>query len=233
MESSWLPAKIEHTLLRPEATSAQIEDLCREALQYNFVGICVLPIWVARAAEFLKKSPVRVCTVVGFPLGGNTSRIKALETTQAIEDGADEVDMVINLGALKSMEDDLVREDIQTVVRTARSFGAPEARGKTLVKVILETALLNRAEIIRACHLARDAGADLVKTSTGFGPGGATVEAVRCMREAIGTDMGIKASGGIRTLEAALALLEVGATRLGTSAGVALVQEWRARREAR
>ena len=226
---------IDHTLLKPEAIAAQIKVLCQEAMEYGFGAVCVLPTWVPKAVELLKDSRVKTCTVVGFPLGGNTTRVKVIEATQAIEQGAQEIDVVINLGALKDGEDDLVREELQQVVEAAGRSGPSVLRGlarpKVIVKVILETSLLNKEEKIRACLLAQAAGADFVKTSTGFGPGGATVEDVRLMREAIGPTMGIKASGGIRDLEGAMALLAAGATRLGTSAGVALATEWEARKK--
>ncbi len=215
---------IDHTLLKPEATAAQIEKLCQEALDYGFGAVCVLPTWVPDAAAWLKGSPVKTATVVGFPLGGNTTAVKVLETTQAIEQGAQEIDVVLNIGVLKSGADQQVREELAQVVEAA---GCLET--KVIVKVILETSLLTREEKIRACLLAQAAGADYVKTSTGFGPGGATVSDVRLMRETIGQAMGLKASGGIRTLEQAETLLAAGATRLGTSAGVALVQEWEKR----
>lgn len=220
---------IDHTLLKPEATAAQIEKLCQEAREYGFGAVCVLPTWVPDAAAWLKGTPVKTGTVVGFPLGGNTTAVKVLETTQAIAQGAQEIDVVLNIGALKSGADQQVREELAQVVKAA---GRPEAEvpeAKVIVKVILETSLLTREEKIRACLLAQAAGADFVKTSTGFGPSGATASDVRLMRETIGPNMGIKASGGIRTLEQAEALLAAGATRLGTSAGVALVQEWEER----
>lgn len=216
-----LPALIDHTLLRPEATEAQIKNLCQEAINYNFGAVCILPFWVSYAAKLLQNTSVKVCTVVGFPLGGNKAEIKALETKLAIADGAQEIDMVINLGALKSGQIALVKEDIQVVIDEAKK------RSGILVKVILETCSLNQEEKILICHLAQEAGADLVKTSTGFGTCGATVEDVQLLRKTIGPNMGIKASGGIRTLDKAMALLEAGATRLGTSSGVSLVTEWR------
>jgi deoxyribose-phosphate aldolase len=225
---------IDHTLLKPETTAAQIEKLCQEALDYSFGAVCVLPTRVPDAAAYLKGSPVKTATVVGFPLGGNTTGVKVLETTQAIAQGAQEIDVVINLGALKDGNDNLVREELQQVVEAAGGSGLPVRRGlarpKVIVKVILETSLLNQEEKIRACLLAQDAGADFVKTSTGFAAGGATVSDVLLMRKTIGPNMGIKASGGIRNLEQVKSLLEAGATRLGTSAGVALVSEWEARK---
>ncbi len=207
---------IDHTLLKPDATEEDIRRLCEEARRYGFASVCVNPSYVPLAARLLEGSEVAVCTVIGFPLGATTPTTKAIETRDAIANGATEIDMVINVGALKSGNDDLVRRDIQAVVDAAR--------GKALVKVILETALLSREEKIKACLLAKMAGADFVKTSTGFGPGGATVEDVALMREVVGPEMGVKASGGIRDLETAKAMVAAGATRIGASASVAIVR---------
>jgi deoxyribose-phosphate aldolase len=206
---------IDHTLLKPEATEAQIRTLCAEARQYQFAAVCVNPSWVGLCAELVSGSNVRVCTVIGFPLGVTTTVVKVVEARDAIANGATEIDMVINIGALKSGNDDLVRRDVREVVMAAQ--------GKALVKVILETALLTREEKIKACLLAKQAGADFVKTSTGFGPGGATIEDVALLRETVGKQMGVKASGGIRDRVCAAALVTAGATRLGTSASVAIV----------
>jgi deoxyribose-phosphate aldolase len=203
---------IDHTLLKPEATRPQIEQLCREADEYGFASVCVNPFWVPLAARLLSKSRVRVCTVVGFPLGATLPEIKADEATVAVRNGATEVDMVLNIGALKSGDDSAVRNDIEGVVRASH----PQA----IVKVILETALLTDDEIVRACELARDAGAEFVKTSTGFGPGGATVEHVALMRRTVGHAMGVKASGGIGSRETAVEMIAAGATRIGASAGI-------------
>lgn len=209
-------AMIDHTLLKPDATRDQIVKLCEEAKQYGFASVCVNPANVSLAASLLKGTPVKVCTVIGFPLGATTPTAKAIETRDAIANGATEVDMVINVGALKSGDYDLVKRDIEAVVEAAR--------GKAIVKVILETALLTDEEKVKACLLAKMAGADFVKTSTGFGPGGATVEDVRLMRKVVGTDMGVKASGGIRNLESARKMIEAGASRIGASASVAIVK---------
>ena len=194
---------MDHTVLKAETTQEGVMKIIEEAKQHHFYSVCVNPTWVSLAAKELKTYPTAVCTVIGFPLGANTSATKAFETTDAIENGADEVDMVINVGLLKSGQDDLVQ--------------------KALVKVILETALLTKEEIVRGCELAQVAGADFVKTSTGFSTGGATVEDVRLMRETVGPKMGVKASGGIHNDTQALAMIEAGASRLGTSASVAIL----------
>ena len=207
---------IDHTLLKPEATYAQIAQLCDEARQYGFASVCVNATHVKRCAERLAGSPVKVCAVVGFPLGATVPEVKAYEAQQAIEDGATEIDMVINVGALKSKDDDLVARDIGAVVRTARASGA-------LVKVIIEAALLTDEEKTTACQLAIEAGADFVKTSTGFGPGGATARDVELMRRVVGPRVGIKAAGGIRTREDAEMMVAAGATRIGASASVKIV----------
>lgn len=206
---------IDHTLLKPEATEEQIVQLCTEAKQYGFASVCVNPSWVKTAARELSGTDVRVCTVIGFPLGATTPETKAFETKNAIENGAREVDMVINIGALKSGADDWVERDIRAVVEAAA--------GKALVKVIIETALLTDDEKVRACQLAVKAGADYVKTSTGFSGGGATVEDVALMRKTVGDNVGVKASGGVRDRKTAEAMIEAGATRIGTSSGVAIV----------
>ncbi len=210
---------IDHTLLKPDATREQIIRLCEEAKDYCFASVCVNPTNVSLASSFLKDTPVKVCTVIGFPLGANTSVTKAIETRDAIVNGASEVDMVINVGALKSGDHNQVTEDIEAVVDAAR--------GKALVKVILETALLTDEEKVKGCLLAKLAGADFVKTSTGFGPGGATVEDIRLMRKAVGPEMGVKASGGIRDYESMLRMIQAGATRIGASAGEKIVKQAR------
>jgi deoxyribose-phosphate aldolase len=207
---------IDHTLLKADTTKEQIVKLCEEAKQYNFASVCVNPTWVATAAELLKGTDVKVCTVIGFPLGANTPETKAFETKDAIEKGATEVDMVINIGALKDGNDELVERDIRAVVEAAK--------GKALVKVIIETCLLTEEEKVRACQLAVKAGADYVKTSTGFSTGGATVEDVALMRKTVGPEVGVKASGGVRDLQGAEAMIQAGATRIGTSSGAAIVQ---------
>ncbi|KYD32937.1 deoxyribose-phosphate aldolase [Parageobacillus toebii] len=207
---------IDHTLLKADATKAQIVKLCEEAKQYGFASVCVNPTWVATAAELLKGTDVKVCTVIGFPLGANTPETKAFETKNAIENGAAEVDMVINVGALKDGNDDLVERDIRAVVDVAK--------GKALVKVIIEACLLTEEEKVRACQLAVKAGADYVKTSTGFSTGGATPEDVALMRKTVGPNIGVKASGGVRDMQSAEAMIQAGATRIGTSSGVSIVE---------
>ncbi|MCY7222249.1 deoxyribose-phosphate aldolase [Streptococcus cristatus] len=206
---------IDHTLLKPDASQEQIETLIEEAKKYDFASVCVNPTWVSFAAQALKATDVKVCTVIGFPLGANTPELKAFETSDAIQNGANEVDMVINIGALKSRNFDLVERDIRAVVETAKG---------TLVKVIIETCLLTDDEKVRACQLAQKAGADFVKTSTGFSTGGATVADVALMRKTVGPDMGVKASGGARSYEDALAFIKAGATRIGASSGVAIME---------
>ncbi len=205
---------IDHTLLKPEATAEMIDKLCAEAKEYDFASVCVNPVWVKRSAQNLAGTDVKVCTVIGFPLGANTPEVKAAETRDAIANGAAEVDMVINVGALKSGDLELVKRDIQAVV---------EASGDVLVKVIIETGLLTDQEKVTACQLSVEAGADYVKTSTGFGPGGATVEDIALMRKTVGPEIGVKASGGVRDRKTALAMIEAGATRIGASAGIAIV----------
>ncbi|HEM6183110.1 TPA: deoxyribose-phosphate aldolase [Streptococcus suis] len=205
---------IDHTILKPETTQEQVEKILAEAKEYDFASVCVNPTWVALAAESLKDSDVKVCTVIGFPLGANTPAVKAFETKDAISNGADEIDMVINIGALKTGNYDLVLEDIKAVV---------EASGDKLVKVIIEACLLTDDEKVKACQLSQEAGADYVKTSTGFSTGGATVADVALMRKTVGPDMGVKASGGARSYEDAIAFIEAGASRIGASTGVAIM----------
>ena len=206
---------MDHTILKPETTKEGVMKIINEAKEHHFYSVCVNPTWVALAAEELKTSPTAVCTVIGFPLGANTTVTKAFEATDAIQNGADEIDMVINIGALKSGDNALVQKDIEGVVAAAKD--------RALVKVIIETALLTNDEIVRACELAKAAGADFVKTSTGFSTGGATVDDVRLMRATVGPEMGVKASGGIHDEAQARALIEAGASRLGTSASVAII----------
>lgn len=206
---------IDHTLLKPDASQGQIETLIEEAKKYDFASVCVNPTWVNFAAQALKATDVKVCTVIGFPLGANTPELKAFETSDAIQNGANEIDMVINIGALKSRNFDLVERDIRAVVEAAKG---------TLVKVIIETCLLTDDEKVKACQLAQKAGADFVKTSTGFSTGGATVADVALMRKTVGPDMGVKASGGARSYEDALAFIKAGATRIGASSGVAIME---------
>ena len=207
---------IDHTLLKAEATAPQIEQLCKEAAEYNFASVCVNPAWVSLAAKQLENSEVKVCTVIGFPLGAATSETKAFETSDAIEKGAGEIDIVLNIGALKSGLEDVVKSDVEAVVAAAK--------GKAIVKVILEVCLLTDEEIQLASRLSKEAGADFVKTSTGFSTGGATVESVRLMREAVGPELGVKASGGVRSLEDVEQMVEAGATRIGASSGVQIMQ---------
>ncbi len=208
---------IDHTLLKAEATADEVRTLCKEAAENCFMSVCVNPTWVALAARELRGTGVKVCTVIGFPLGATTTRVKELETRVAIDEGAGEVDMVLNIGALKSGDLKLVEADVRGVVRAAR--------GSVITKVILETCLLSAAEIKTASAICAAAGADFVKTSTGFNKGGATVEAVRIMRETVGKDMGVKASGGIRDHETAMRMIGAGASRLGASASVAIVHQ--------
>lgn len=211
---------IDHTLLKADATRQEIEQLCREASQFKFATVCVNPVWVATAARLLDGSGVSVCSVVGFPLGATTGDVKAYETRRAIYDGAREIDMVINVGALKSGDLRVVERDIEAVASTCRECGA-------LSKVIIEAALLTDDEKITACTLAKAAGADYVKTSTGFGPGGATAADVALMRRVVGAEMGVKAAGGVRDLDGLKAMVAAGATRVGASAGVKIVQQAR------
>jgi len=214
--SDGLASLIDHTLLKPEATREQIELLCREASQFCFASVCVNPVWVPLCAELLRGSGVKVCTVIGFPSGAHAPDVKGYETRRAVEQGAEEVDMVINIGALKSRDYALVENDIRGVV---------QASGRdTVVKVILETSLLTREEKVMGATLAKAAGADFVKTSTGFAGGGATVEDVQLLREVVGPEIGVKASGGIRSKEDAEAMVEAGANRLGASAGIKIVR---------
>lgn len=210
-----LASYIDHTLLKPETTQDDIFKLCEEAKEHEFFSVCVNPTWVSTCADVLKDSSTKVCTVIGFPLGANTSETKAFETVNAINNGADEIDMVINIGALKSGNYDLVYNDIKAVCDAAES--------DALVKVIIESSMLDSDEIIKACELSKEAGADYVKTSTGFNGGGATVEAIALMRMTVGEDLGVKASGGIRSYEDAISMIEKGATRLGASSGVKIV----------
>jgi len=209
---------VDHTLLKPEASESDIKKLCQEAVQYGFASVCVNPSWVKKAAEFLKGSNVPVCTVIGFPLGATLSDVKAFEARRVIFNGAREVDMVINIGALKSGDECAVEDDIRAVASAAHENGV-------LCKVIIETALLTDDEKVRACLASKNAGADFVKTSTGFAKGGATVEDVALMRRVVGSNLGVKASGGVKGIEDARAMFEAGATRIGASVGVKIAQE--------
>ena len=212
-----LAKHIDHTLLRTDAQRADVAKLVEEAKAYHFASVCVSPIWVSFVSEALRDTGVKTCTVIGFPQGATPSAVKAFETKQAIADGADEVDMVIAVGRLKDSDDAYVKADIEAVVQAAG--------GKALTKVIIETCLLTDEEKRRACLLAKEAGADFVKTSTGFAAGGATAADVKLMRESVGEAMGVKAAGGVRTRADAEAMLAAGATRLGTSSGVKIVEE--------
>ena len=208
---------IDHTILKPEATAADVRRVCVEAKKYSFASVCVNPYWVPLAAKELAGSPVKVCSVAGFPLGASTTAIKVAEAEMAIREGAREIDMVLNVGQLRAGANDAVRHDIQAVVDAAHRAGA-------IVKVILETALLDDGKKRTACVLAKEAGADFVKTSTGFGPGGATPRDIALMRETVGPEMGVKAAGGIRTLADLRAMVAAGATRVGASASVAIME---------
>ncbi|MGN1387583.1 MAG: deoxyribose-phosphate aldolase [Bacillus sp. (in: firmicutes)] len=207
---------IDHTALKADTVEKQIIKLCEEAKEYHFASVCVNPTWVKKSAELLAGTDVKVCTVIGFPLGANTPEVKAFEVSQAIKDGATEVDMVINIGALKDGNNELVERDIKAVVDAAK--------GQALTKVIIETCLLTDEEKVRACELAVKAGADYVKTSTGFSTGGATKEDIALMRKTVGPDIGVKASGGVRNAADAEAMIEAGATRIGASAGIEIVK---------
>ncbi|UNM90321.1 deoxyribose-phosphate aldolase [Vagococcus sp. CY52-2] len=208
---------VDHTLLKPDATREQIETLCEEAAEYDFASVCVNPFWVSYAAEILADAKAKVCTVIGFPLGANTTETKVFETTNAIENGAEEIDMVINIGALKNKEYDIVEQDIAAVVKASHP--------KAIVKVIIETCLLTDEEIVKACELSVAANADFVKTSTGFSTGGATPKDVKLMKDTVKDNAFVKASGGVRSKEDAFTMIEMGADRLGTSSGILLVKE--------
>ena len=207
---------IDHTVLKADATRNEIIVLCQEAIEYHFFSVCVNPTWVKLASEQLQGTDVAVCTVIGFPLGASTPETKAFEAKDAIDHGATEIDMVINIGALKDKDDESVEADIKAVIDAAA--------GKALVKLIIETSLLTNEEKMRACQLAVSAGADFVKTSTGFSTAGATVDDIALMREVVGPTIGVKASGGIRDKKTALAMIDAGATRIGASAGIMIVR---------
>lgn len=209
-------AMIDHTILAPQATKENVDNLCKEAIKYGFHSVCVNSSFVYYCAQRLKNSDVKVCTVIGFPLGAMSTAGKMAEAEQAIQDGASELDMVIHVGMIKSGDWEYVKQDISSVVETAK--------GRAIVKVILETCLLTDEEKVKACQICKESGADFVKTSTGFSNGGATVEDVTLMRRTVGPDMGVKASGGIRSIQAAEAMAAAGATRLGTSSGVSIVE---------
>lgn len=215
LTQSALAALIDHTLLKADATRVEIERLCVEADKFHFASVCVSPNRAAVAAQLLQKSSVKVCTVIGFPSGAHRAEIKALEAVRAIADGALELDMVLNIGAVKDKNWALVQTEVESVVKAA---------GEKLVKVIFETALLTPEEIVKCCEISRDAGAMYVKTSTGFAKHGATIEAVQLMRKTVGDDMGVKASGGIRDFATLMKMVEAGANRIGTSSGVAIME---------
>ncbi|GAA0821182.1 deoxyribose-phosphate aldolase [Clostridium tertium] len=216
MNKKDLARMIDHTILKADATEMEVEKLCTEALEYNFASVCINPSMVKKAANMLKGSDVKVCTVIGFPLGATTTEVKAFETEDVIKKGATEVDMVINIGKLKEGNIEYVKKDIEAVVNAAK--------GKALTKVIIETCLLTDEEKVTACKLSKEAGADFVKTSTGFSTGGATASDIKLMRETVGPDLGVKASGGVRSLEDAMAMIENGATRIGASASIAICE---------
>jgi len=212
-----LAKMVDHTLVKPTATESEVVKLCEEAKKYRFGSVCVNPTYVSLATRLLKETDVKVCSSVGFPFGVTLPEVKAFEARRAVENGACEIDMVINIGALKSKDYETVKRDIEAVVDVKRY------QNDLVVKVIIETGCLTDEEKVMACKLAKEAGADFVKTSTGFIKGGATVEDVRLMRETVGEDMGVKAAGGIRTFKQALAMIEAGANRIGTSTGVAII----------
>lgn len=207
---------IDHTLLKPEATEEQVKKICDEAKEYGFASVCVNSYYASLVRKELRGTDVKTCVVVGFPLGASVKEAKAFEAKEAIENGAQEIDMVINIGALKSKKYDYVKEDIKAVVDAANK--------KALVKVIIETCLLTQEEKIKACEISKEAGADFVKTSTGFSTGGATVEDIKLMRKTVGQDMGVKASGGVRTIEDVKTMINAGASRIGASSSVAIVK---------
>ncbi|MGL4991450.1 MAG: deoxyribose-phosphate aldolase [Sarcina sp.] len=216
MDKQKLASMIDHTILKAEATKGQIEQLCKEALEYKFASVCINPSNIELAAKMLKDSEVKVCTVIGFPLGANTTEVKAFETKDAIAKGAQEVDMVINIGKLKDKDYEYVKNDIKAVVEAAK--------GKALTKVIIETCLLTDEEKVKACQLSKEVGADFVKTSTGFSTGGATPQDIKLMRDTVGPNLGVKASGGVRSFDDAKAVIDNGATRIGASSSIVICE---------
>ena len=206
---------IDHTILKPEATAEEVKKICSEAKEYGFASVCVNPYYAALVSNELKGTDINTCVVIGFPLGANTKEIKTLETVQAVKNGAQEVDMVINISALKNKTYEIVKEDIEAVVRAANK--------RAIVKVIIETCLLSEEEKVKACQIAKEAGADFVKTSTGFSTAGANSHDVALMRKTVGEEMGVKASGGIRDYDKALEMITAGASRIGVSASIAIV----------
>lgn len=217
MKKQELAKMIDHTILKADASEAKVKEICLEAKEYGFASVCINPCNVVLAAEMLKGTEVKVCTVIGFPLGANTSKVKAFEADEAVKNGAEEVDMVINIGKLKDGDYDYVRNDIKAV--------ADAVKGRAITKVIIETCLLNDSEKVKVCKLAKEAGADFVKTSTGFSTAGATAGDIKLMRETVGSSMGVKASGGIRSYEDAVSMIEAGASRVGASASVAICEK--------
>ncbi len=215
MELEEIAGMIDHTILSADATTEDVRLKCQEAVEYNFASVCINPVFVKVAKRELKNSPVKVCTVIGFPLGETTIETKVFESRNAVKNGAEEIDMVINLGALKSNAWGIVREDIKAVVEAVKD--------KALVKVIIETCYLTDEEKRRVCQIAKEVGADFVKTSTGFGSGGATEDDVRLMREVVGDELGVKASGGVRSKDDALKMIQAGANRIGASSGIQIV----------
>ena len=217
MDREQLAKMIDYTLLKPDATKGDIIKLCKQAVEYNFASVCINPVYVSLVSKLLKGTTVKVCTVIGFPLGANTPEVKAFETRNAIENGAQEIDMVINIGALKSGNYEFVKKDMTAVVKVAKERNV-------VTKVILECGLLTDEEKVTACKLAKKTGADFVKTSTGFGPFGATIHDVKLMKKVVGRGMGVKAAGGIRSYKDALMMIKAGADRIGASAGVEIVE---------
>lgn len=216
MDKNQLARMIDHTVLKADAREADVRKLCKEALEYNFASVCVNPCWVSLCAELLKGSEVKVCTVIGFPLGTTSTKVKAFETEATIEDGATEVDMVINVGKLKDGDLAYIKNDIEAVVNAAK--------GKAITKVIIEACLLTDEEKVTVCKISKEAGADFVKTSTGFSTGGATAHDIKLMRETVGPELGVKASGAVRSFEDAKTMIENGATRIGASASIAICE---------
>ena len=214
-----LAGLIDHTILKPQTSEIEVAKICQEAINYGFWSVCVNPSYVSFASRSIRNKPIRVCSVVGFPFGSNTVEVKVHEATKAIQDGANEIDMVINLGALKSGNNELVRHEIESVVE------AGKCQKDTIIKVIIETGLLSEKEKIRVCELVKNSGADFVKTSTGFNSSGATTSDVELLRNVVGSDFGVKASGGIRSYDDAIKMIEAGANRIGTSSGVAIINE--------
>jgi deoxyribose-phosphate aldolase len=222
MEKIPLNKYIDHTILKPETTNVQVIQVCNEAKQFDFASVCINSCFTKLVAEQLRGSDVKCCSAIGFPLGANSTEVKVFEAGDAIKNGAQEIDMVINVGAIKSGDFTYVEKEIKAVVKVAKD--------KALVKIILETCLLTNEEIVKVCQIAKNVGANFVKTSTGFNSAGATVEHIALMRKTVGPSMGVKASGGIRTLQSALDMIKAGATRIGSSAGVTIINEYNAKK---